>query len=58
MLLTPKYWGDDADGDGYAIGPFRNLGDNRWALSPAVTITVTGPRSFTVNGHKMIWCGA
>jgi len=58
LILTPKYWGDDGVGDGWAIGPFRNLGGNRWALSPAVTITVTGPRSFTVKGRTMTWCGA
>jgi len=58
LILTPKYWGDDGVGDGWAIGPFHNLGGNRWALSPAVTITVTGPRSFTVKGRTMTWCGA
>lgn len=58
MLLTPKYWGDDADGEGWAIGPFRNLGANRWALSPSVTITVTGPRSFVFKGRTFTWCGA
>lgn len=58
MMLTPSYWGDDSVGEGWAIGPFRNLGGNRWALSATITITVTGPRSFTVRGRSMTWCGA
>ncbi|MBO9601884.1 MAG: hypothetical protein J7496_05175 [Novosphingobium sp.] len=56
LMLTPNYWGDDADGEGWVIGPFRNLGSNRWALSPALTIVVTGPRSFTIKGRAMTWC--
>jgi len=56
FILTPDYWGDDTVGEGWAIGRPKALGSNRWQLSPAVTITVTGPRSFTVRGRTMTWC--
>lgn len=56
--LSRGNW-SEIDGD-TPIGPFRNVGGNRWALGhgSGLTITVTGPKSFTENGRKMTWCKA
>lgn len=54
--LSRNYW-SEIDGD-TPIGPFRNLGGNRWALGhgSGLTITVTGPKTFSENGRRMMWC--
>ena len=54
--LSRSYW-SEIDGD-TPIGPFRNVGGNRWALGhgSGLTITVTGPKTFSENGRKMTWC--
>jgi len=54
--LSRTYW-SEIDGD-TPIGPFRNVGGNRWALGhgSGLTITVTGPKTFSENGRSMTWC--
>jgi len=54
--LSRNDW-SEIDGD-TPIGPFRNLGGNRWALGhgSGLTITVTGPKTFSENGRRMMWC--
>jgi hypothetical protein len=56
--LSLDNW-SEIDGD-TPIGPFRNVGGNRWALGhgSGLTITVTGAKSFTEDGRKMTWCAA
>ncbi len=54
LSLSPKYWGE-IDGD-TPIGPFRNLGGDRWSLGSGITITITGPKSFVEGGRQMTWC--
>ena len=54
--LSRTYW-SEIDGD-TPIGPFRNVDGNRWALGhgSGLTITVTGPKTFSENGRSMTWC--
>lgn len=56
--LSRSSW-SEIDGD-TPIGPFRNLGGNRWTLGhgSGLTITITGPKTFTENRRKMTWCKA